>query len=132
MRLGDSPCHNDCDGLVTSGEHVIDPVLYTSKPEVESLHDKARDIFELKIITYALDKRLPLLGICWGAQLLNVKLAGSLYQKLRSRRQVTSNRWIGLPLKTLKIELDSLLQCYSANPMVGQTGYPTNHTRLDD
>jgi putative glutamine amidotransferase len=53
--------------------------------------------------------RLPLLGICRGAQLLNVCLGGSLHQELRSRRRRTSNRWTVLPLKALKIESGTLL-----------------------
>lgn len=54
-------------------------------------------------------RRLALLGICRGAQLLNVRLGGSLYQELRSLRQRTSNRWTVLPLKSLLVEPSSQL-----------------------
>ena len=42
-------------------------------------------------------------GICRGAQLLNARRGGNLYQELRSQRRRTSNRRTVLPLKTLDI-----------------------------
>jgi putative glutamine amidotransferase len=56
------------------------------------------------VIDYALAAGVPLLGICRGAQLLNVRRGGTLFQELASRRSKTSNRWTVLPLKTLHIE----------------------------
>ncbi len=56
------------------------------------------------MIDHALAKDLPLLGICRGAQLLNVRLGGTRLQELRSRRKRTSNRWTILPLKNLCVE----------------------------
>jgi len=67
LRPGDSPRQGGYDGVVITGGHDVDPVLYASEPEVEPRHDKARDIFELEVITYSLDNRLPLLGICRGS-----------------------------------------------------------------
>jgi putative glutamine amidotransferase len=82
-------------------------VLYAAEPEVEPNHDPARDAFESAIIDEALRRRVPLLGICRGAQLLNVRLGGTLFQELASRRSKTSNRWTVLPLKSLSIEEDT-------------------------
>ena len=61
----------------------------------------ARDPRSGEIIDCALADGTPLLGICRGAQLLNVRLGGSLFQDLRSRRHRTSHRRTLLPLKTL-------------------------------
>ncbi|MCA1798284.1 MAG: gamma-glutamyl-gamma-aminobutyrate hydrolase family protein [Xanthomonadaceae bacterium] len=98
------------DGVVVTGGHDIDPVLYAAEPEVEPRHDKARDAFETRVINNALERGLPLLGICRGAQLLNVCRGGSLFQDLRPQRRRTSHRRTVLPLKTLCInEADSLL-----------------------
>ena len=91
------------DGVVVTGGHDVDPVLYAAEPEVEPRHDPARDAFESAIIDEALRRGVPLLGICRGAQLLNVRLGGTLFQELVSRRSKTSNRWTVLPLKTLTL-----------------------------
>lgn len=88
-------------GVVVTGGHDIEPVLYAAEPEIEPNHDTARDALEAAVINDALERGLPLLGICRGAQLLNVCRGGTLHQELRSRRQRTSNRWTVLPLKTL-------------------------------
>lgn len=99
----------DYHGVIVTGGHDVDPVLYAAAPEVEPRHDKTRDILESAIIDDALERGLPLLGICRGAQLLNVRLGGSLFQELKSRRQKTSNRWTILPLKTLEVRAGTML-----------------------
>ncbi len=97
------------DAVVITGGHDVDPVLYAAAPEVHPRYDRDRDRLESVVIDQALALGLPLLGICRGAQLLNVRLGGSLYQELRSRRVRTSNRWTVLPLKTLRVCADSRL-----------------------
>ncbi len=90
--------------LVITGGHDIEPVLYAEAPTITSYYDKERDAFESRMIDEALEDGLPLLGICRGAQLLNVRMGGNLFQELRSRRVRTSNQRTILPLKTLMIE----------------------------
>ncbi|KKO47883.1 peptidase C26 [Arsukibacterium sp. MJ3] len=98
-------------GVVITGGHDIDPVLYAAKAEVQPKYDSARDELELAVIKQAAANDLPLLGICRGAQLLNVSRGGSLLQQLTKLRQHTSKRWTVLPLKTLCLsEADSTLQ----------------------
>lgn len=97
------------DGIVIGGGDDIDPVLYAKPQDVNVRYDTERDAFESLMIEEALARNLPLLGICRGAQLLNVRLGGSLFQDLRERRRHTSNRRTLLPLKTLQIERDSAL-----------------------
>jgi putative glutamine amidotransferase len=97
------------DGVVVTGGHDIDPVLYAAAPEVHPKYDPERDALESAVIDRALARGLPLLGICRGAQLLNVRLGGNLFQELRSRRRHTSNRWTIFPLKTLCIEAGTRL-----------------------
>ena len=110
LRPGQEAALPQFDGVVVTGGHDVDPVLYAAEPEVEPRHDPARDAFESAIIDHALDGGVPLLGICRGAQLLNVRRGGTLFQELASRRSKTSNRWTVLPLKTLHIEPDTRLQ----------------------
>lgn len=97
-------------GVVVTGGHDVDPVLYAAESEVKPRYDSERDAFESRIIDDALERNLPLLGICRGAQLLNVRLGGNLFQELRSRRRHTSNRATVLPLKTLVVEEGSRLR----------------------
>lgn len=126
LRPGDAIENQEIDGVVITGGHDIDPVLYASQPEVVPRYDKQRDAFESRMIDIALERNLPLLGICRGAQLLNVRLGGSLFQELKSRRSKTSNRWTILPLKTLLVETDSQLhhligcQCCRINSLHNQ------------
>ena len=109
LRPGQAIPEIDYHGVVVTGGHDIDPVLYAAEPEVEPRYDRARDALEMAVIRDALTRGLPILGICRGAQLLNVCRGGSLHQELRSRREKTSNRWTVLPLKTLCIDTGTRL-----------------------
>ena len=78
-----------CDGLVLTGGNDIDPALYgetvlndTVEPAPE------RDAGEYRLCDIALEKGMPILGICRGIQLLNVYFGGTLYQDIPS--QVTT------------------------------------------
>lgn len=98
------------DGIIIGGGEDIDPVLYSQPSDAHRRYDAERDAFELQMIDIALRRSgFPLLGICRGAQLLNVFLGGSLFQELHSKRRLTSNRRTVLPLKTLHLERRSRL-----------------------
>jgi len=47
--------------------------------------DTARDAVELRLLCWALEKPLPILGICRGIQMLNVAAGGSLYQDIAAQ-----------------------------------------------
>jgi putative glutamine amidotransferase len=67
-------------------------------------YDPARDKLEQNIIRFALSKNLPVLGICRGAQLMNVALGGSLHQDIgHFYTEETSNIQSILPRKTITI-----------------------------
>lgn len=69
------------DALVLSGGADIDPSFYGAAPLAE-LGDTEpdRDAWELALLRAALEQHVPVLGICRGAQLLNVALGGTLVQ----------------------------------------------------
>ena len=70
-------------GLVLSGGSDLDPALYAEKshPETFGVH-RRRDDAELALLRGALERDMPLLGICRGIQVLNVGLGGDLHQHL--------------------------------------------------
>jgi len=72
------------DGLIISGGGFdIHPRYYGEEPIKQlGILKMSRTEFELDIATAALKNNLPLLGICGGAQALNVVLGGSLYQDI--------------------------------------------------
>jgi putative glutamine amidotransferase len=74
----------DCvRGLVLSGGSDVDPALYGAAPHSKlGRVSRARDDFELALVRDALRRRLPVLGICRGHQLLNVALGGTLIQDI--------------------------------------------------
>lgn len=71
------------DGLLISGGADVDPSTYgqAPAPELEET-TPVRDRVELALIRRAIDRRIPLLGICRGLQLLNVATGGTLHQHL--------------------------------------------------
>lgn len=46
--------------------------------------DEARDRIETELLDYALKKEIPILGICRGAQLINVHFGGNLHQNIKT------------------------------------------------
>lgn len=70
------------DGFVFQGGSDLCPKTYGEDylDEKKWQGDIYRDRFELKITDYAFKNSKPLLGICRGAQLLNVYFGGTLYQ----------------------------------------------------
>lgn len=72
----------DVDGIVIGGGAHVEPSRYAQQPTIEYVYDEQRDEFEWAILSSAMERELPLLGICRGAQLLNVFLGGTLYQNL--------------------------------------------------
>ena len=73
----------DFDGILFTGGEDVDPSFYGEKKKYESVHvNRDRDQFEMTLLNRALDRRLPILGICRGAQMINVGFGGTLYQDL--------------------------------------------------
>lgn len=69
------------DGLVISGGNDVDPHFYREKKKTKNLNlTKERDLFERALVRKAKRKKIPILAICRGMQLVNVAFGGSLYQ----------------------------------------------------
>ena len=97
------------DGVVIGGGDDIDPELYSGLDDGTAKIDRARDAFEKRVLDRALEDGLPILGICRGAQLMNVMMGGNLHQDLRKIRVRTSNRRTVLPRKRIRIHPSSRL-----------------------
>ena len=72
----------EIDGLVLGGGSDIFPGLFSLEPKQGYKYDSPRDQSEISWLTYAREKQIPVLGICRGAQLLNVADGGSLHMNV--------------------------------------------------
>jgi putative glutamine amidotransferase len=71
------------DGLMLIGGADLDPGSYGAEPSPQTEGTvPVRDAFELALVRGALERDLPVLGICRGAQLLAVAAGGTLHQHL--------------------------------------------------
>jgi putative glutamine amidotransferase len=72
------------DGLIiTGGGFDVDPALFGAETRHSTVTTKdRRTAFELAATRIALDRDMPVLGICGGQQLLNVALGGTLIQHI--------------------------------------------------
>lgn len=105
QRWSGKPLH----GLIVGGGNDISPEHYGADIHAKVKADPERDKLEIKWIKWALEQEIPVLGICRGAQLLNVVLQGKLHQDIRTMRNLTYNRPGLLPTKQVFLQPDSTL-----------------------
>jgi putative glutamine amidotransferase len=80
------------DGLMLTGGKDVDATLYGQQPHPENDAPRTdRDAWEIALVRAAIERDLPLLGICRGLQVLNVALGGTLIQHLPD--VIGSNRY---------------------------------------
>lgn len=77
-----------CRGLLLTGGEDVHPDFYNKTEYLEYFYkndvDKARDAFELELLHYAVQREMPVLGICRGLQLVNVFFGGTLIPDIPS------------------------------------------------
>ena len=79
IRYGDL---SGCGALLLPGGGDIDPARYGQENRGSTDIDRERDELEFGLLREALARRLPVLGVCRGCQLLNVACGGTLHQAI--------------------------------------------------
>ena len=67
------------NGVVFGGGQDIFPMLYDETPKQGYVYDRDRDALEISLARQARDDNIPALGICRGAQLMNIVRGGALH-----------------------------------------------------
>lgn len=71
------------EALLLSGGADLDPASYGAESDPRTTNTRrARDEFEIALTRAAIERGMPVLGICRGSQVLNVALGGELIQHL--------------------------------------------------
>lgn len=84
---------DEIDALLLSGGDDVDPGLYGSDRRDAGSAPRRRDQFEIRLIRAALDRNMPILGICRGIQILNVAHGGTV-QNLRADQALSDRHGI--------------------------------------
>jgi putative glutamine amidotransferase len=89
------------DGLLLTGGEDVNPSRYGEKPhpKLKSVNDR-RDSTEIALIHEAKRRRIPVLAICRGIQVLNVALGGTLIQDIGAQSKGALDHDDGSPRKS--------------------------------
>jgi putative glutamine amidotransferase len=109
-----APLLDRLDALLLAGGGDVDPAAYGERPHPETAGSRPeRDRFELALAHAALERDLPLLGVCRGMELLNVACGGTIEQHLE---------WIDLHRHTPGAYSDHLVRLESGSLAARATG----------
>ncbi|MCK1976452.1 gamma-glutamyl-gamma-aminobutyrate hydrolase family protein [Jeotgalicoccus huakuii] len=115
------------DALVLSGGDDVDPEFFGEAPHQKmGAIEPGRDAYEMKLIDFALDANIPILGICRGAQVLTIHQGGTIYQDLYSQvgeGTYKHNQEVPKNYLTHKVSIKENTKLHS---ILGQTKVKTN------
>lgn len=104
------------DCILLPGGPDVSPLLYGENPIREVTYSvEAQDRFEIELVRQCVKMNKPILGICRGAQVINVALGGTLYQDIYAQAGATLCHQQDMKLRserthTISVEAGTLLQ----------------------
>lgn len=102
------------DGLIIGGGDDIGPEMYGGKLGISAKLDPERDELERCLAEAALERNIPVLGICRGSQMLNVALGGTLDQDAWTTYGADRKITTILPKREACVESDTHLSLISS------------------
>lgn len=115
------------DGLLLSGGDDIEPAFFGESPHQKmGAIEPGRDLYEMKLIEYALEAGKPILGICRGAQILNVQQGGTMYQDIYSQHGDSTIKHNQDALKDYLSHNISVAEGTKLHAILGETEIRTN------
>jgi putative glutamine amidotransferase len=84
-----------CDGFMLTGGVDVHPSMYDGAEQYSNMPNtfqQDRDHFESKIYRHAQERKLPVLGICRGLQLVNILEGGKLIQDLGEKKNMVHRK----------------------------------------
>lgn len=73
-----------CDGVVISGGEDIEPEIYGGAPNLYPKEPSERTLWEFELLKKCDKFKLPVLGVCYGMQLLAVNYGGAIHQDIET------------------------------------------------
>jgi len=125
---------NGCSGLLLSGGEDVYPAWYGKEFDTSRCTEmnRRRDSLEMALIGKALEKKMPVFGVCRGEQILNVYLGGKLLIDLPTDYKGDIHHQCGDYLKcfhSVKVVPNTLLHRISG---VDSSVVTTNHHQAVD
>lgn len=129
MSMSVAAALKGADGLLLTGGADVAPSRYGESPLPTTVEAEAgRDEFEMALVTEARERKIPILAICRGAQVLNVAFGGTLIQDIESQMKGSLPHSLPVPpnqpyslAHEIWVEKDSLLSRLMRERLVDDT-----------